>query len=155
MLTPAYPLFQLIYNLPLISPKYQPRYPGWLGTFCASTLGYRSSHLRALWRGSPGEPVGVTCLLPTPQECTVLSGPPGFLRRESARHSMLLVPCGDTFYLTIKGAEVGGSCLLSRSSSPRTPSQRPGCPDRAGRPLLLPHPPYPLTILPASGPVGM
>lgn len=60
----------------------------------ASPPGHRNSHPGALWRGSPGEPVGVTCLLPTPQECTVLSGPPGFLCRESARHSKLLCPVG-------------------------------------------------------------
>lgn len=112
----------------------------------ASPPGHRNSHPGALWRGSPGEPVGVTCLLPTPKECTVLSGPPGFLCRESARPSMLLVPCGDTFCFTIKGVEVGGSCLLSHPSSPRTPGQRPSCSDRGGRPLLLPRPPYTLTF---------
>lgn len=68
-------------------------------------------------------------MLPTPQECAVPSGPPGFLRRESAPHCLLHVPCGDTLSLTIKGEEGGGSCLLPR---PRTPSQRPGCPDRGG-----------------------
>lgn len=124
--------------------EYQPWYPGLFGTFWASPPGHRRSHPGALWRGSPGEPVGVTCLLPTPQECTVLSGPPGFLRRESARPSMRLVPCGDTFCLPVKGAEVGGSCLLSRLRSPRTPRQRPGCPDRreatpAFPPSLPPH----------------
>lgn len=118
---------------PAFTPfKYQPWYPGLLGIFWTSPPGHRSSHPGALWRASPGEPVGVIYLLPTPQECTVLSGPPGFLRRESARPSMLLVPCGDTFCLTVKGVEVGGSCLLSHPSSPRTPSQRPGCPEVGG-----------------------
>ena len=50
------------------------------------------------------------------------------------------MPCGDTLCLAIKGLEVGGSCLLPH---PRTPRQRPGCPDRGGRPLLFPPSPPP------------
>lgn len=93
--------------------------------------------------GAPGNLRGCLVCSPTPQECAVLLGPPGFLCRESARHSTLLVPCGDMSASPSKGWRLAARACCHAPAPPRTPRERPGCPDREGRPLLLPRPPYP------------
>lgn len=84
---------------------------------------------------------------PTPQECTVPSGPPGFLHRESAQHSMLLVPCGDTFCLTVRGRRLAARACC-HTPVPESPSQREARLFRQRREATPASPPsLPLTIL--------
>lgn len=80
--------------------------------------GYRSSHPRAGRRGSPGEPAGVTCLLPHTLGMCCPFGPARIPAQgvSSTQHAARAL--WGHVRLPIKGVEVGGSCLLPYPSSP-------------------------------------
>lgn len=68
----------------------------------------------------------MTCLLPTPWECAVLSGPPTQIPVQGvSRHSMLHVPCGDTFCLLSGGGGWRPVPVLPHPSSPQNRKPRP------------------------------
>lgn len=139
-------------HTPSYTPWFsEPRYPGWFGLsgpvpqiIGMLTLGPSGGVALGNLRGD--------LFAPTAQECTVPSGPPGFLQRESAQHS--LCPVGTRSASPAEGRRLTArACYhtpVPKNPQPEARLFRLGKEATPASPPSLPH-----SVLPASGPVGM